>query len=143
MRLPFSRPQTAEKTRLPVGRAASAPPGAAAGDVFTALADPTRRRLLERVSEEGPISATDLAVGMPITRQAVVKHLSALGAAGLLHAERRGREVLFTVEPGTLQLATDWLERIGREWDRRLVALVKHLTPTTPAGTGQGPPTAT
>ncbi len=102
---------------------------AAADGVFTALADPTRRHLLERISVEGPISATDLAAGMTITRQAVVKHLSALAAAGVVRSDRRGREVLFTVEPEALHLATDWLERIGREWDRRLVALLKHLAP--------------
>ena len=100
--------------------------------MFTALADPTRRQLLERISTEGPLSATQLATGQPITRQAVVKHLSALTGAGLLQAQRRGREVLFSVEPARLDPATQWLERIGHLWDQRLVALVKHLsTPAT------------
>lgn len=97
--------------------------------VFYALADPTRRHLLERISEEGPLSATDLASGMTISRQAVVKHLGALATAGLVRSDRRGREVLFTVESGSLRVATEWLEHIGRKWDERLVALVKHLTP--------------
>ena len=97
--------------------------------VFAALADPTRRYLLERISGEGPLSATELAADLPISRQAVVKHLGALGAAGLLRSQRRGREVLFTVDTASLRPATDWLERIGRQWDDRLVALVKHLSP--------------
>ncbi len=97
--------------------------------VFRALADPTRRHLLERVSDAGPISATQLATDMPITRQAVVKHLTALSVAGLLQSDRRGREVLFTVQPDALRPAADWLERIGRRWDERLVALVKQLSP--------------
>ena len=96
--------------------------------VFEALADPTRRRLLQRISEDGPLSATDLSAGMPITRQAVVKHLAALSAAGLVSSDRRGREVLFAVESDRLRPATDWLDRIGRVWDERLVALVKHVS---------------
>lgn len=96
--------------------------------VFEALADPTRRHLLDRISEDGPLSATELSAGLPITRQAVVKHLAALSGAGLLRSDRRGREVLFAVEADRLTVATDWLERIGRVWDERLVALVKQLS---------------
>ena len=108
--------------------AAGRPAPAAVDAVFAALADPTRRQLLEIISEEGPLSATELAVGQPITRQAVVKHLAALTGAGLVRSERRGREVLFTVEPGRLDPAARWLDRIGRLWDQRLVALVKNLS---------------
>lgn len=100
---------------------------AGAGEVFDALADGTRRHLLERISADGPLSATDLADGLPISRQAVVKHLSALSAAGLVRSERRGREVLFAVDAERLRPATRWLEDIGRQWDDRLTALVKHL----------------
>ena len=99
------------------------------GAVFAALADPTRRHLIERISEDGPLSATDLAGDLPISRQAVVKHLSALAGAGLVQSDRQGREVLFTVDPAQLRVASDWLDQIGRTWDRRLVALVKHLSP--------------
>lgn len=96
--------------------------------VFAALADPTRRHLLEEISERGPTSATDLAAGLPISRQAVVKHLGALAGAGLVRSQRRGREVLFAVEADQLGVATEWLDRIGRVWDERLAALVKHLS---------------
>ena len=102
---------------------------AGSGEVFAVLADPTRRHLIERISEDGPLSATDLAGDLPITRQAVVKHLSALAGAGLVQSDRQGREVLFTVDPSRLRSASDWLDQVGRTWDRRLVALVKHLSP--------------
>lgn len=83
------------------------------GAVFAALADPNRRYLLERLSARGPLSATDLAEDLPISRQAVVKHLSALAGAGLLTSDRRGREVLFSVEPAPLQAAGAWLDKVG------------------------------
>lgn len=101
----------------------------ASGAVFDVLADPTRRHLIERISEDGPLTATDLAGDLPISRQAVVKHLAALAGAGLVQSDRQGREVLFTVDPTQLRVASSWLESVGRTWDRRLVALVKHLTP--------------
>lgn len=96
-------------------------------DVFGALADPTRRRILHRLSAEGPLSATDLAGDFPVSRQAVVKHLSALSSAGLLKSERQGREVLYGLVPQRLQDATAWLDEVGRLWDRRLDNLVQHF----------------
>jgi DNA-binding transcriptional ArsR family regulator len=96
-------------------------------EVFSALADPTRRRLLDQLSSEGPLSATDLAGQYPVSRQAVVKHLNALAAAGLLRSERRGREVLYGVVPGSLGKATDWLTDVGNRWDRRLRALTERV----------------
>ena len=101
------------------------------GAVFSALADPNRRYLLERLSVGGPQSATDLAEDLPISRQAVLKHLTAMSSAGLLTSDRQGREVLFSIEPASLQVAGDWLDKVGRSWDRRLVRLVKKLTPAT------------
>ena len=98
------------------------------GAVFDALADPTRRRLLELLADDGPATATALAGAFDVSRQAVVKHLGALAGAGLVSADRRGREVFYGLEPGALDQATAWLERVGRAWDRRLVALVKHLS---------------
>jgi DNA-binding transcriptional ArsR family regulator len=97
--------------------------------VFDALADPTRRRLLAEISSRGPVSATQLAAAFPVSRQAVVKHLGALSSAGVLTAERHGREVLYAVVPSRLQEATEWLDQVGRRWDERLKALVEHLSP--------------
>ena len=98
-----------------------------ADEVFTALADPTRRRLLDQLSTQGPLSATDLASGYSVSRQAVVKHLGALSAAGLLRSERHGRQVLYGVVPERLHQATAWLADVGARWDSRLAALAEHL----------------
>ncbi len=95
--------------------------------VFAALADPTRRRLLDQLSVEGPLTATELAASYPVSRQAVVKHLGALSAAGLLDAERHGREVRYGVIPGRLGGASSWLAEVGARWDHRLDALQRQL----------------
>lgn len=87
--------------------------------VFAALADPTRRRLIESLARE-PATATALAGELPITRQAVAKHLAALRAAELVDVERVGREVRYTLDPGPLAEAARWLERVEGEWDSRL-----------------------
>jgi DNA-binding transcriptional ArsR family regulator len=102
-------------------------PGGDGGDVWAALADPTRRRLLDELSERGPLSATELAPHYPLTRQAVVKHLAALSNAGLLDSERHGRDVRYRVVPDRLDSAADWLGLVGARWDARLDALRARL----------------
>lgn len=89
-------------------------------DVLGALADPTRRSLFERLSAQGPDTATNLSVGMPVSRQAVVKHLQVLSDAGLLSSERVGREVRFEADPDGLAVAGEWIAEAGVAWDRRL-----------------------
>lgn len=96
--------------------------------VFAALADPTRRRILHRLSADGPLSATELAGDFPVSRQAVVKHLSALASAGILTSERLGREVRYGLVPERLHDATAWLDEVGKLWDRRLGTLVEHFS---------------
>ena len=103
-------------------------PDADVDAVFFALADPTRRRLLDQLSAEGPLTATELAASYPVTRQAVVKHLGALAAAGLLGTERHGREVRYGVLPGRLSEASAWLAEVGERWDHRLDALRHQLS---------------
>lgn len=98
-----------------------------AGEVFGALADPTRRQVLLRLSADGPLSATDLAGELPVSRQAVVKHLGALFEAGLVRSDRRGREVLYGLVPERLRAATTWIDEVGRLWDTRLSALAAHF----------------
>lgn len=95
----------------------------AGDDVFAALADPTRRRILDQLSSEGPLTATELAPGYPMSRQAVVKHLGALREAGLLVPERAGREVRYRVEVAAMAEAASWMAEVGVRWDRRLDAL--------------------
>jgi DNA-binding transcriptional ArsR family regulator len=93
---------------------------AAAGAVFAALADPTRRHLLAALAEHGGATATGLAAELPISRQAVAKHLATLGRAGLVSASRSGRESRFELDPRPLTDAAAWLTAVGGEWDKRL-----------------------
>jgi DNA-binding transcriptional ArsR family regulator len=97
------------------------------GPVFAALSDPTRRRLVERLAEGEPLTATELAAELPITRQAVSKHLVALGEAGLVARERVGREARYTLSARPMSEAASWMAEVGAEWDERLAALRDHL----------------
>ncbi|HEX6419857.1 MAG TPA: metalloregulator ArsR/SmtB family transcription factor [Acidimicrobiales bacterium] len=89
-------------------------------EVFAALADPTRRRVLRIVAEDGPLTATALAERLPVTRQAVAKHLGLLRDAGLVTAERSGRETRFTAATAPLGDLAAWAAATGRRWDARL-----------------------
>jgi DNA-binding transcriptional ArsR family regulator len=96
-------------------------------DVFAALADPNRRHLLESISQRGQATATELAAELPVTRQAVAKHLGALARAGLVASERAGRETHYRVTPEPLEEALLWITTVGAEWDTRLARLRRHL----------------
>jgi DNA-binding transcriptional ArsR family regulator len=95
--------------------------------VFAALADPTRRGILQSVAERGPLTATALAANLPVTRQAVARHLALLRQAGLVRADRSGRETRFTVMPEPLRELAAWAEVTGRRWDDRLAGLRKQV----------------
>jgi DNA-binding transcriptional ArsR family regulator len=112
--------------RAPQRRAGSA---GEADEVFAALADPTRRQLLDVLAARGEASATTLAARLPVSRQAVVKHLAVLDRAGLVHGARRGREVRYTVRPERLDATARWLAGLAAEWDARLAA-IKRLAET-------------
>ncbi len=101
-------------------------PDDASDMVFSALADPTRRRLLSAIAAH-PATATELAGELPISRQAVVKHLSTLAQAGLLERERDGRDVRYRVTPEPLSDAVTWIAEVGGQWDARLAALRSSL----------------
>lgn len=107
--------------------------GAAASEdaavaVFTALADPTRRQILDRLARTGPATVSELAAELPITRQAVAKHLAQLVEAGLLVAEEpEGRRVRYRARPEPLRAALAWLSAMANRWDDRLDALKAHL----------------
>ena len=96
-------------------------------DVFTALADPTRREVLRLVAETGPASATSLERELPVSRQAIVKHLVILRSAGLVAGERRGQEVRYSLRSQPLDDAAAWLTEIGAKWDVRLARLREYL----------------
>lgn len=99
----------------------------AVGPVFSALADPRRRFVVETLARRETATATELAAELPVSRQAVVKHLTALGEAGLVEATREGRESRYRLTPGPLGEAMGWLATVGADWDARLEALRRHL----------------
>ncbi|MFE9577155.1 ArsR/SmtB family transcription factor [Nocardia sp. NPDC006044] len=93
------------------------------GTILIALADPTRRLLLDTLVEEGLASATTLAGRLPVSRQAVAKHLTVLEDAGLVTGRRAGREVLYRISPEPLNESADWLTELAGRWERRLSAI--------------------
>jgi DNA-binding transcriptional ArsR family regulator len=97
--------------------------------VLGALADPTRRQLLDLLAAQGEATATTLAQRLPVSRQAVVKHLAVLDAAGLVSGNRVGREVRYTVRPSALDTTARWMSALATDWDRRL-AHIKHVAET-------------
>jgi DNA-binding transcriptional ArsR family regulator len=101
---------------------------AAAVAVFLALADPSRRHLLDTLARKGPATVTELAEGLPITRQAVAKHLTQLTEAGLVEpGEPDGRRVPYRLRPEPMRAAHAWLGVLANRWDDRLSALRGHL----------------
>lgn len=94
------------------------------GPVFAALADPTRRHVVETLVRDGSTSVPALTAALPITRQAIAKHLAALGEAGLIErAPDAGREVRYRLRPGALRPASAWLDETAAAWDERLERL--------------------
>ncbi len=92
-------------------------------ELWAAVADPTRRRLLDALLAQGDATATTLARELPVTRQAVAKHLAVLDRAGLVEGGRQGREVRYAVRPERLDLAARSLARVASQWDQRLLAI--------------------
>jgi DNA-binding transcriptional ArsR family regulator len=95
--------------------------------VFAALADPTRRDVV-RALGQAPTSASELAGRMPVSRQAIAKHLASLAAAGLVDSTRDGRQVRYRLTPGAFGDAVDWMTEVGAAWDKRLAALRRRIT---------------
>ena len=93
------------------------------GPVFSALADPTRRHVVERLADRGTVTATEIAGDLPISRQAVAKHLAALSEAGLVDASREGRETRYRLTPEPFADAMSWMAAVGGRWDARLQKL--------------------
>ena len=101
---------------------------AIAEQVFIALADPTRRSILAALAATGPATATDLADRLPITRQAIAKHLALLAEVGLVTAEPgERRRVCYRLRSAPMQVAQQFLAALARDWDGRLDALQDHL----------------
>ncbi|MBB1159112.1 MULTISPECIES: ArsR/SmtB family transcription factor [Amycolatopsis] len=101
---------------------------AVAEQVFSALADPTRRAILAELAARGPATATDLAARLPITRQAIAKHLGLLSDAGLVAAEPgERRRVRYRLDSAPMRVAQQFLAALARDWDGPLAALRAHL----------------
>jgi DNA-binding transcriptional ArsR family regulator len=103
-------------------------------DVFSALADPTRRTVLQQVASRGSATATELAAPLGITRQAVAKHLGVLADAGLVDAQRSGRETRYHPTPAPMGEAISWMAEVGARWDERLAALERSVARRRGAG---------
>jgi DNA-binding transcriptional ArsR family regulator len=107
---------------------------AARDAVFDALSDPTRREVLSLIGDRGEATASSLARELPVSRQAVQKHLASLTSAGLVASRRQGREVLYRVTPAPMSDAVSWMAAVGAEWDTRLAALKRQLSkPRSPS----------
>ena len=101
---------------------------AIAEQIFIALADPSRRGILAALAESGPATATDLADRLPISRQAIAKHLVLLAEAGLVTSEPgERRRVRYRLRPAPIRVAQQFLAALASDWDDRLDALVDHL----------------
>jgi DNA-binding transcriptional ArsR family regulator len=99
--------------------------------IFAALSDATRREVLRSLSEVGPSTSTELAARLPVSRQAVAKHLELLASAGLVRASAEGRARRFRVTPGPMADAMGWMVDVGAQWDERLEALRRHVERAT------------
>jgi DNA-binding transcriptional ArsR family regulator len=95
--------------------------------VFQALSDPTRRAVIRSLSEDGPSTSTELSSRLPVTRQAVEKHLAHLEDAGLILGSSEGRGRRYRLTPRPLADAMGWMVDVGAEWDERLGSLRRHV----------------
>jgi ArsR family transcriptional regulator, cadmium/lead-responsive transcriptional repressor len=106
-------------------------------ELWSAIADPSRRRVLDLLVSNGAVSASWLAGHVPFSRQAVAKHLAVLEQAGLVSRRKQGREVLYRVEPGRLDQATRAMADLAAQWDQRL-ATIKRLAEAAHAQAKKG-----
>ncbi len=97
------------------------------GAVFSALGDPTRRHLLETLTG-GRATISRLTADLPVSRQAVTKHLGTLSQAGLVRRERAGRHVYFELTPEAMHRPARWMAELGAEWDERLERLERVIS---------------
>ncbi len=95
--------------------------------VFFALSDPTRRDVIRHLSQDGPVTLAELASELPVTRQAVAKHLAQLEEAGLVASSEEAGRRRYLLTPGPFADAMGWMMDVGAEWDDRLEALRRHV----------------
>ncbi|HEY2054244.1 MAG TPA: metalloregulator ArsR/SmtB family transcription factor [Solirubrobacterales bacterium] len=102
------------------------PAGREGDALWAAVGDPTRRQLLDALLARGEATATALADELPVTRQAIAKHLAVLDRAGLVDVRKAGREVIYAVRPERLDEVSRDMAQVASTWDRRL-ATIKRL----------------
>jgi DNA-binding transcriptional ArsR family regulator len=110
-------------------------PAAEVDEVLAALADPMRRRVLAVIASQGEATATMVAFQLPVSRQAVVKHLAVLDRAGLVSGQRQGREVRYSVRPERLDATAQAIANLAAEWEARLDR-IKRLAESMPPQQG-------
>lgn len=109
--------------------------------LWSAIAEPSRRRVLDLLVRNGEASAWSLADHVPFSRQAVSKHLVVLEEAALIRRRKQGREVLYRVDPNRLHQATRAMTELAAQWDRRL-DMIKHLAESAHASAKKQAPKA-
>ena len=95
--------------------------------IFAALGEPTRIGLIDQLGDGAPRSISTLARDLPISRQALTKHLRVLEGAGLATVERDGRETLYRIDPAGLLAAEAWIGTVSRQWDSAIDRLKRHV----------------
>src|SRR4029077_17698254 len=117
---PSPRVRAGEARRLVMSR-----PAVVEEDLLEAVADTSRRRVLDLILAHGEVTATELATELPFTRQAVAKHLAVLDRAGLVESRRHGRELRYSVRPEQIDVAARAMAKLAARWDDRLQAIKK------------------
>jgi DNA-binding transcriptional ArsR family regulator len=95
--------------------------------LFAALGEPTRLRVVDRLRDGSEQSIAGLAIDLPITRQALTKHLKVLEAAGIASSRRHGRETVYSIDPSGLIAAERWIADVSSQWDDVIDRLKKHV----------------
>jgi DNA-binding transcriptional ArsR family regulator len=108
-------------------------------ELWSAIGDPTRRRLVDLLLADGNATATSLSEQLPVTRQAVAKHLAVLDRVGLVHVRPSGREMRYEVDDAQLARAVTQLSAVGSTWDARL-RRIKRIAETIQRGKGPNGP---
>lgn len=110
--------------------------------LLEAVADTSRRRVLDLILARGSVTATELAAELPFTRQGVAKHLAVLDRAGLVESTRHGREVRYSVRPEQIDVAARAMAKVAARWDARLEAIKKMAEAAARAGPKKNRPIA-
>src|SRR5437870_13910834 len=112
------------------------PPSITEEALLEAVADTSRRRVLDLILAHGEVTPTALAAELPFTRQAVAKHLAVLDRAGLVASSRQGREVRYSVKPEHLDVAVRAMTKVAARWDARLEAIKRRSEAARRRGAG-------